>query len=105
MLKETLLFAITVILCSCMYIQGDDLIGQLKSDYEGARVKAKNSILAERKRLIEGLIEIVKEKQNEGDYVQQNHRKLLAVQLLGEIRASEAVDTLLDNLLTIGPSS
>ncbi len=47
--------------------------------------------------LVGGLIEMVAEERQEQDYEMWD-RKLLAVELLGEMRAAEAVDVLLDNL-------
>ncbi|OHB70302.1 MAG: hypothetical protein A2W23_03935 [Planctomycetes bacterium RBG_16_43_13] len=100
MLKKVIpLFTLGLLLCSWMYMQGNILIEQLKSDNEQVRIKAKGKIMEERKELIDGFIEIVKEKREEKSYNKLNDRRLLAVQLLGELRVSEVVDLLVDDIL------
>lgn len=71
-------------------------LSQIQSDDAEARLQARDSIQAWYEGLVDGLIAIVAE-EREG-YEPQADRKLLAVQLLGHLRAARAVQVLADNI-------
>jgi len=72
----------------------------LRSEDAEVRLQAQRSIESWYDRLVDGLIAIVAEEQQV--YAQEGDSKLLAVQLLGHLRAARAVTVLADNI-TFGP--
>ncbi len=72
---------------------------RLHSEQRELRVVAKREILEGHTKLIESLVKIVEEER--ANYEEEDKKKL-AVEILGELRAAQAVPVLLDNL-TFGP--
>jgi len=72
------------------------LLGQLRSQDAEVRLEAQEAVQSWYDRLVDGLMAIVAEEQP--IYAQEGDSKLLAVQLLGHLRAARAVTVLADNI-------
>lgn len=104
---------ITLLMLALVVLGAAAVVREARSPIEGLvspnvdeRVATKHRLVAERQAIIKDLILLVKEPPEEAPGTRPEHQsRALAIQLLGELRAAEAVDVLVAHLTLKTPVS